>query len=214
MKRLLSILVLLIAVSWPSLAADSWRVGFNFRATSGYVTDGADEIYVLGENNSTTRSTTNGNSATFIWSGAGPQPRDRTTGNDRRLAGINFVNGSTTETLTITLPQVGSYIVRLAIGDPADAGGHQYVQIRDNTTPLLTVDDATGPGANQFLDATVVVRTAAAWPSANVSTTIIFATTSCKVVVGSVSISDITRLAHLYLEYIPAATRSRATVIE
>src|SRR5215813_6529220 len=101
--------------------------GINFRASAGFVADGANETYCLAENYPTARG-----GAMFGWTSGAPSARDRTTSADRRLAGMNFVSGSQ-GTFRIDLPAPGTYDVRLAIGE-TDNPQHAAIEVYDNTT--------------------------------------------------------------------------------
>ena len=146
-----------------------WQKGFNFRATSGYVKDGANETYVIyGDNYPTTR-----NGVTFGWTHPYVQTRDRNSGLDRRLAGTHYWTDETWPIdFRIDLPATGSFEIRLAFGD-ASSDWPSTVQIKDTDTVLFTVSGSTV--AAHFLDATGVDRTAAAWPGSNASVTQSFA---------------------------------------
>ncbi len=153
----------------------------NWRASSGYVTDGAGQTYFIatGDAYPTTRG-----GLTFGYEDAGTDARDRTTSNDVRLAGTGYsAAGSAARLFRLDLPSAGNYDVRIAVGDPnfasSDYGRDFDVRIRDTTTEVLQVTGATGTG--QFLDATSVARSAAAWPGSNVAATLTFATTILRV---------------------------------
>jgi hypothetical protein len=218
MKTRFPVLALLVLAPALFGADPDWKVGFNFRSSSGYVADGADEVYVLDDYSPATRTTANGNSATFNWVGNYISVRDRTTGQDRRLAGTHLyyaANNGTPYTFTITLPQAGDYIIRLALGDEYVEGGHgyQYVEVKDTSTVLLTVDVAT-LADNYFIDAAGTTWSAAAWPGSNAPVTRTFATTTCNVAIGPPTAqAGATRLAHLYLEYVPPANARRRVII-
>ena len=201
MRHLL--LVLILAVSALGQDAD-WKVGLNFRGTAGYVTDGSDETYCLGETASTERKTANGNSITFQWSGALSYALDRNAGYDQRIAGVNLQINSTPRTLTITLPQAGTYLVRLAVGDFEYDRGYQYVQILDDGTPKLTVADGGGISHYYFDDATGTEYSYLTWPAGNTAVSVDFATTTFQMVIGLATEADYTSVAHLYLEYVAA----------
>lgn len=143
--------------------------GFNFRNTSGYVTDGTDETYVIdGDEYPTTRD-----GIDFGWDDELQiQFRDRNSGNDRRLAGLNVTNTNAERTFRVDLEDLngsGSYDLRAAHGDPNYAVGSTYVQYRDDTTAFLTIDSST-TAANSFLDITNTEYTAANWPGSNSNT--------------------------------------------
>lgn len=156
------------------------EVGINCRAGPTYVTDGAGQTYFThGDSYPTTRG-----GITFGMEDAGLDARDRTTSNDVRLAGYVYQSGGIgTRLLRVDLPVAGDYVIRIAVGDPtnssADYGGDFGLTFRDGSTDLLVVGGAAGTG--EFLDATSVSRTAAAWPGSNASSTLRFATTIFRV---------------------------------
>jgi hypothetical protein len=139
--------------------------GFNFRATAGYVTDGANESAVLGINNNYPNSYGNGLTAGWEQSQT-DSARDRDSGVDRRLAGLNAPLGVTPVTVTfrIDLPSTGTYDIELAAGD-AVFSGDADLELRDNTTVFATISGALG-GGGRFFDAQGTLHTsAAAWVS-------------------------------------------------
>lgn len=203
MKRRLSALVvalsLLVLCGHPVRAA--WDKGFNFRGTSGYVSDGATETYVLAEGYPTTR-----NSVTFgFTSGVGSlQPVDRSAANDRRLAGINYDN--TARVFQIDLPSAGTYTVHLALGDQAGGGNASCtVVVKDTATTLATVNfDASV--ANQFTDATGAALTNVTWPAGEVGASLTFATTTLNLALSSAGYWTI---AHVFVSQGGAAPAGR-----
>lgn len=158
--------------------------GFDFRSSLGYVTDPAGSYAVLGEAYPHTYAT----GVVGGYEDAGFSQRDRNASNDARIAGCIFSGGSN-RLFRLDLPAAGDYDIYLAVGDPSNAssayGTDPYWDwyIRDTTTDLLHVTGATG--ANEFLDATMAVRTAAAWPGSNAKATLTFATTILRVYVPS-----------------------------
>lgn len=93
-----------------------WSVGINFRATSGYVTDGTGETYYTGGSYPITRG-----GATFGATGGTPELRDRDSGVDRRIAGTMFERPSATDLdFRIDVPSAGNYEVGILA---CDAGG-------------------------------------------------------------------------------------------
>ena len=172
--------------------------GINVRATSGYVTDGSGETYSLGEAYPTTRG-----GLTFGWdANLTSASRDRNAGNDRRLAGIIFwSNGAGyVKTFRIDLPSTGDWIIRAAFGD-ASATQQHYVSFRDNATTFASFSNVA-TGANEFADASGVVRTHAAWPGSNASISRTFGSTSFFIDIGDPSGTDgeNTAFAHIYIE--------------
>jgi hypothetical protein len=208
-------LAALLVLTACSLSAQ-WKVGLNFRGTSGYVADGADETYVLGTDTTpTTRTTAKGNSITFYWSPvAWAAGVDRDAGIDVRLAGMNYkANNGYQPALVITGLTTGTYTVRVALGDAGSSQDYQYAQLQDGTTPLFTIDKTATAGLT-FWDATGVIRTAAAWSGANASQTVTLTTTTARLVIGTpTALSGASTIAHLYLEK-TGTTRRRGWVIE
>lgn len=143
--------------------------GFNFRLSSGYVTDGTDQTYVL----PTDAYPVTRNGVTFGWDvapGAG-FAADRSTGVDVRLAGVAFQNGVNTK-FRVDLPDTGQYVTHLAVGDVSGGGlGTQVVEVLDNATSRFSLTGRTYNVANQFYDATDVARTEATWPGNEVGHT-------------------------------------------
>jgi hypothetical protein len=180
----------------------AWDKGFNFRGTSGFVTDGTDETYVLAAD--TYPTTRNG--VTF-----GEQNRDaayfqddRALG-DRRLAGIYGAVDTGAE-FRVDLPSTGNYDLRLAFGD-ALSGGEQRWRIYDNASILDSVGPVTQP-FSEFVDASGTLRTAAAWPGSNVSVPYAFASTTLIVQLRPMDAADYTNLAHLFVSALAAAVET------
>lgn len=173
-------------------------IGINFRATSGYVTDGTDETYCIGDNYPTTRG-----GATFGWTSAlSDGTRDRNSGIDRRLAGFNSqANNGTQKTFQLDLPQAGDYTIGLAIGEDSFDQIYQYVQVKDNTTTLFTIDDTNGTTAGHFLDANGTDHLTANWPSSQTTRSVTMSSTTLNVIIGSpTSQTNQSTIAHLFVE--------------
>lgn len=174
--------------------ADDFKA--NFRATSGYVTDGAGETYVLGETSSQTRD-----GWTFQWNTCGDCARDRST-SIPKFAGVNKrSNDGTQNTFTVTLHSTGEKTIRAAFGDATGSGSPTYAYFYDNVTLIASVEiTPNSTSANTFLDATGVLRTAAAWDTDNVEITHTFTSTTFKLVIGSAGAqSGETRISHLQI---------------
>ena len=173
-------------------------LGINFRATSTYVTDGANETYCVADTYPTTRG-----GATFGWeSGHGATGRDRNSGNDRRLAGMNFIgNGGSQAWFQLDLPNgAGTYAVHIALGDASYGSGYQYLKITDGNggSTLLTIDDTNGTSANHFDDAGGNDRTNATWPGSEVSVDLTFTGSVLWLLLGSPTAqANSSSLAHL-----------------
>lgn len=165
----------------------SWDKGFNFRATSGFVVDGANETYVLGDAYPTTRNT-----VTFGWGTALPTA-DRAGGIDRRLAGINYNNATTT--FQIDLPSTGTYVIHMAAGDQGGGGTNSSnIEFKDGSTSLFNV--TFDPPSANFWDATGASYNYLNWPGSEVGVSKVFATTTLNVVMTS---PGYWTLAHIFV---------------
>ena len=159
----------------------------NLRATSGYVTDGANQYPFVNSPAASgypTGTTVNGASVNMgIVSGTGAmETRDRSTGVDTRLAGLYFRAHSAVEqpVLRIDLPAAGNYEIHLAIGDQANPMSGYRVEILDGSTSLAVLTGSTSTG--QFADTTNVVRTSPSdWVANQVGQTFAFATTTLNI---------------------------------
>ena len=174
----------------------AWDKGFNFRATADYVTDGPDETYVLGDIYPTTR-----NGVTFGWVTSAPdETRDRSTTVDVRLAGQNAIdNTGASQNFRVDLTATGDYTIRLAAGDASFAQKID-VEFLDDTTVFSTVADNVATAGGQFVDATGVTRTTAAWPADNQTLARTFASTLFVVRCAALSATvNNSVLAHLFV---------------
>lgn len=155
----------------------SWVKGFNFRAGQAFVTDGPDETWVLGFN---TLYPTTRNGVTFGWTGGGTDIRDRNAGIDPRLAGTNLWTGGSTE-FRVDLPYTGEFEIGLAMGDASFARSQMGVDVKDDTTPMISLLDMD-PGAGQWFDASGVKRTSVSlWTGQHATVRVIFSTTTLNV---------------------------------
>lgn len=188
----------------------------NFRETAGYVTDGADSTYCIGETSRTALGLTFG-FASDISSGTGTNNvRNRTTGspNNPELSGMAFKGNSpgSHQTFTVTLPSTGAWRIRAAFGD---AGNAQtiHVLMKDNTTTFATISNKA-TAVNEFVDATGVVRTASAWSGSNAYVDQTFASTTFNIEIGDGASDGLsTCIAHLVLESLSGSS-SALPVIE
>jgi hypothetical protein len=163
-------------------------IGINFRSTSGYVADGANETYCLADIYPVTRG-----GVTFGWVITGAvDSRDRDSGNDRRLAGINFTTNNA-DYFRLDLPAAGTYDVHLAMGDATFSGAVSY-DVKDTTTLLFSTTGSTSAG-NKFKDATDTEYSNAAWPGSEAASTQTFATTQLRVQHTGGGVNDV--IAHL-----------------
>jgi hypothetical protein len=148
--------------------------GFNFRATSGYVSDSNPDTYCIRASNGetgdaypTTRGTPTRDFGTTNHAFSNFQGRDRDSGVNAKLAGIVFAVSSSPVDIRVDIS--GSLKIRLALGD---ASFSQTVQceIRDSAGVKATVpaSPTATTGAAYFYDATGVERTSVAdWLSNN-----------------------------------------------
>ena len=166
----------------------AFDIAFDFRATSGFVTDPSYATYCIGEAYPTTR-TINGYSVTFGWeSGTGLLTRDGSAALDPRLAGINF--GGTGSVFRVDLPDKGDVLVGLAVGDPRNNPNTTTITVSDTVTNLISFTAIQT--VNTVADATNTLWGVAAWPGSNISVTKTFTTTICRV-----SINTLGGLVHI-----------------
>jgi hypothetical protein len=155
----------------------------NFRASSGFVTDGTNETYDLGAANRAL--TLDGDSLSFGW-GADltSQSRDRNPGVDRHCAGIVFNPNAAGEVAwSFTLPS-GTYDLRLALGD-IGGGQNIFCSVYDNTSLLATIASNIATTTGQFVDANGNVRTSDTdWTTNNTARSIVLASTSLVIKIG------------------------------
>ena len=186
-----------------SAAPPGVSMGFDFRSTSGFVTDPTNFTYVL---KTDTYPTLRGG-LTFGWvlDNNAVFDADRDNTNDPRLAGINFTAGYggvpilSNSYFRADLLATGTYNIFLAVGDATAAQTNQRVEIRDNTTDLSFVVGPANTSANHFLDANAVDLTNVTWPSSQTSKSAVFATTILRMYAGDLTASDVTTVASLQI---------------
>lgn len=173
--------------------------GINFRATAGYVTDGTNEDHELTASNSYPWTTAQGNTVGFETVSSNYNPRDRNSGNDRRIAGNSDCSSANPYDFRFDLPSAGTYNIRVAIGDGSYAKTSQQVAVIDTTTSLGNLFSGVNTGAsNSFADATGSVYTAANWPGSNTAASKTFSTTIFRLRLGNGT--NGTTIAHAYVE--------------
>lgn len=166
--------------------------GINFRATSGFVTDGAGETYSLGETFPTVRG-----GQTFGWgTNRAGNSRDRNAANVRTAGCVFVPNSGATDDFIVTLPSAGDYSIRLALGDFDYAQNIKCV-IKDGTTALATIIGSPADAA--WFDATGVDRHPyTTWESNNAAATFTFSTTTLRLTLGGHSSGSAgSAIAHL-----------------
>lgn len=154
-----------------------WQQGiaWNFRSTSGFVTDNTGQLYGLGYADSYPKTRTPvgySNSVTFGRGSGSINQSNRDSGADPRFAGNIWAgNGSVIGGWQIDLPAAGQYEVRIAAGRINAGLNCVRFQIRDtnNSTILLECNNGSAVTSGSFQDATCTERTAANWPSQNVA---------------------------------------------
>lgn len=185
-----------------SVASAQWSKGFNFRATSGTVSDAAGEARITDADTypTTVLSTSVG------WTVAPTSCVTRSVSEDRRLTGICYMSDlSGSAIFRVNLPATGTYYVWLALGDVTDPQTGQYLQVLDDTTPVLTISSSGGTATGHYIDATATDYSKAAWPGSNSYATLTFATTTMYIKLGSSSLSGYSTLAHFKIaDYIPS----------
>ena len=170
-------------VTLTVLSSSAWAIGFDFRASSNYVTDPPGDTYVL----ATTAYPTTFNGVNFGWTNVSlVQARNRSTGVDPRLAGMNYANNGSPATFYVDLPASGTYNLALAMGDD----GYQacsvqcQIQFLDGSTVLATLTKGS-ENAGYFYDAQGNNWSAATWPTKNLSLQVAIAGTRLTMVVGT-----------------------------
>lgn len=181
-------------------------IGINFRATSGYVTDGAGETYCTGFD---TYPTTRGG-WTFGWESSTANGLDRNAGGDARLAGICYVL-SNAPTFRLDLPATGSYNVRAALGDYASLQWAAW-KFQDNSTVFATTTGYTAGGADHYKDPTDVERSSGAdWITNNALVNRTFSSTILRLVADQPAAAVV--IAHLYAEQVGGGGNRRRRVL-
>lgn len=146
-------------------------VGFNFRASSGYVTDttGYSAVHDVDSVDYTYPKADFSNGVTAGYDGGSGtmRPRDRSSSVDARLAGKHFSNTATTINKWKIAITAGTKNVALAVGDAVYAVDDDYIELFDDTASLgVLVDDSSGHPGGQFYDAAGTLHTSAAnWVS-------------------------------------------------
>ena len=183
--------------------------GINFRATAGYVTDGANEHGEIATTANYPTTSAQGNNVG--WEAAPSGTRDRNNAIDVRLAGIHFGDNATLRDYRIDLSGAGSWVSRLAAGDDA-ANQQNKVELFDTSSSLgVLCDQQTVVGS--FADATDVELTAANWPGSNASATDTFTTTICRYRLGGQAGGGNGVFAHVYVEAVGGGSAAAALLV-
>jgi hypothetical protein len=178
----------------------AWDKGWDHRASSPYVTDPANTTYWLGEAYPTTR---NGVTAGFT-TDLSANARDRDSAVDPREAGMIFQNNTTgvQNVFRVDVPAPGDYSIRLALGDAGAAGlCAPYIQIRDGSTPLATIDHSSSvTSGTDMIDATGTTYSISAWPGSNTPITVTLTGTVLNFALGTPAVgTNLSMLAHNFV---------------
>ncbi len=185
--RVLKAGIVLAFLTAPSWAFDK---GYDFRASPGFVTDPANSTYVL-DTDIYPLVTRNGN--TFGWilgndpNTLGGGGRDRDSGIDPRLAGMNFCgNQIASATWRLDGLTPGVYTFTIGYGDAGGNSSNDYLSIQNLDGSFvvgpLHVTTASTP---TFGDAATNTWTASAWPGSQVTVTGTVTGTSINLWMGS-----------------------------
>jgi hypothetical protein len=175
--------MLLTGVGGGSSAGPTFQQGIYFRSTNNQTSPPNYDVEFSGAVANYPRTSAQGH--TVGWETAGLQKADRDVTADVRLKGIYFFAQTAPQQYRIDLPAAGTYKFRLAMGDSGFRHPHRF-QIVDNATLLQSTDFADTVLADQWGDATGVVRTSeSAWVSNNGILTLTFSSTICRFVFGS-----------------------------
>lgn len=161
--------------------------GFNFRATSGFVTDGAGDSPVLGESYPTTYS--NGVTAGFETGGDTVTTRDRNNSYNSHIAGSIYCSDNGGDALQqifrIDLTTTGSYTLNLALGDESYAYA-SYLSVYDTSSLLSTLFNGYAGALNSFCDAAGNnYYPGPNWVAGNVPVSLTFSTTIARFYIGN-----------------------------
>lgn len=190
-------------------SSTTFDVGFDFRNTSGFVTDpscctfetasgGSLDYPVTSNINGYTNVKYGFESALSCTGGAG-STANRNATYDARLAGLAvFANSTTCSVFRVDLQgSPSSCHIGLAMGDPGGGNSQtNYVAIYDNTTSRLAFSPANSDSTH-FVDASGASLTPSAWPGSNTTVSETFSSTILRVKFGGTTDSNSTTLAHL-----------------
>lgn len=169
------------AVLDVTYTAPTTAFGINHRDTSGYVTDGAGETYCLGQND--LYPTTRGGK-TFGWDSFGDISRNRDSAVDRRLAGDARIDDATQKVWRCD-HAAGTYPITIGQGSAGIfSSSYNYLEVLDNTTTVLTIDDTNGVPSGNHNDSTGTQYSSSSWPGSSVATNCTFATSTIFVKMG------------------------------
>jgi hypothetical protein len=127
--------------------------------------------------------------------GSGMQLRDRSAGNDRRLAGVSIPNsGTDLVKYRIDLPAVGRYSITWASGDAAYAAPTD-VDLYDTTTRLGALSSGNTSATQKFKDGTNTEYSNSTWPVSKAAIAMTFASTILRIQSLGTSLSVFTHIS-------------------
>src|SRR5271157_5599118 len=186
----------------------NYDIGIDFRGTQNYVTDPAYAVFDNCVNDGTTKQTrtnSKGYSVSWQWGQKCNGAADQNNSIDPRLAGTgNVYTASGGETLTITVPQSGTYNIGfatgMAAGNQCGAGKCPNFIFKDGAsgTQLFTVNP-NNPGMGHFIDAANNDGTAAQWPASNREQQV---TLSGRTLTVSMAAGNAPSIAHIRITYV------------
>lgn len=201
MRKLLAILLFLscalsLPLFMPRSALAAFTVGFDFRATSGFVTDPSNCFPELGSAYPSTYGTTTAGWTTLP-GGAG-NPADRNASNDARLAGIDYASPSDTHAFRVHLPATGSFTIIVAMGDATGGATNQYMTLADGVggTVFDTLTNVV-TGNNTFADSAGNVIAEASFFASQVSITHTFTNQDLVMTEGNASNAGFSSISFL-----------------
>lgn len=161
------IFILLFLLLFPNIS-DAAEKCIDFRFSDSYVTDAAADTYALvADTYPTVR-----NSEIFGWITGPEDCVDRNNANNPKLAGICYNSNDGVQNEFRWNLTAGTYSIRVALGDDFSAQVPQYLQILDNATSRVIINDTDGTVTAHWTDATGVDRTSAAdWVTNNAQVT-------------------------------------------
>lgn len=200
-------------------------MGIDFRDTSGFVTDPANCTYTFTSGDGDLYPKTRGGVGPFGWDttkGGGDShrsgnSRDRDSGIDSRLAGLEFGCGATPCYFRIDLPAPGSYKLFFAFGDATGGANAVDSKIYDNSTFLTEIGPISN-SAGQFVDASGTNRTSAADWVTNGAPTFITQTFASSIFYITIENGGTGPLTHIFISpasnpFVPPAYNNLRTTI-
>lgn len=172
---------------------------FDLCSSLSFVTHGADSTPISnGDSDPTSRD------GYVIHPLLGYSATDRDTGNPSNLASIWYVLNSTPDPGILAIDfAAGDYKIGCALGDFSSAQGAQKMVVKDGSTVLLTVT-GNQSSANEFIDASGTLLTAANWKANQTPQTVTLAGTTLTFEFGVGSGSGITCASCLSIELVTA----------